>query len=332
MRISQWLRSAACLAGILTAGCVAVDVGLGPGRHAKLQEVTLREPDTWTRNRILVLDISGMITLDKGGTFSRRVRRSPDTVAAMLRKAEKDARVKAVIIRIESPGGSVTATDMIYHEIMEFRRRTKRPVSAVLMGTACSGGYYAATAAQRIYAHPTCVTGSIGVVAKFPQWRGLAGKVGVDLLVIKSGQMKDLGNPFREMPEEERAVLQELIDTFHATFLDKVVSGRPRFQSPDDLRAIADGRIYTAKQALDLGLIDHIAYLQEALDDAVREAGIRDARVITYSYVSDDEATLYSVPETSGGTGLGLGRASSIEVVADALSPGFYYLWLPGAQ
>jgi len=331
MKVLTALSLTACLvSSLLGTGCVAVDVGLGPTRHTELQEVTLREPDGLTSNRVLMLDITGTITHNSHGWLLKGRQRTPDMVSAMLRKAEKDKRVKAVIVRLETPGGGVTATDMIHHELREFRRRTDRPVVAVFMGTACSGGYYIASAAEKIYAHPTSVTGSIGVLAKFPQFGGLADKVGVDLLVIKSGKMKDLGNPLREMPKEERAVLQSLVDTFHATFLDRIIEGRSSFSNAPELLDIADGRVFTAQQALELGLVDRIAYLDEVIDDVVRDAGLRDARIVTYAYANNDEATLYTVPEVRGISHLGIAGASA-GMILETLKPGFYYLWLPGS-
>ena len=162
-----------CLAGLVAAallcGCASVD--LLSVLQPKLREVTLQQSEhgRFRSNRILLLDVSGIIASRPPGFFSLVDRCDPDTVKAVLTKAERDPRVKAVVLRIDTPGGAVSPTDTIYHELCEFRRRTGRPVLAAIMGIGCSGGYYIAAAADRIYASPSAVTGSIGVIATFPR-------------------------------------------------------------------------------------------------------------------------------------------------------------------
>ena len=323
------LLAAACLAAVL-CGCASVDVlsMLRPN----LREVTLQRPTRgrFTTNRILLLDVGGIISSRPPGVFSLINRCDPDTVKAVLTKAERDPRVRAVVVRIDTPGGGVSPTDTIYHELQEFRRRTGRPVLAAIMGIGCSGGYYIAAAADRIYATPSAVTGSIGVIATFPRVQGLADKVGFEQTVIKSGKMKDLGNPLRDMPDEERVVLQEMIDHFFGRFQDVVVAGRDAFSSPSDLGEAADGRILTAQQALNLKLVDRIAYIGTVIEDAKRDAGIRDARVVTYCYADNPDATIY----TKGAAQLPKLNLLNLDLtsILGQGKPGFHYLWLPGVE
>lgn len=324
---------------VVTSGCATVDVAslLQP----KLAEHTVVEADSWTRNKIALIDLGGVISNSDGGLLSGGDRVTPERIKAALARAEADSRVKAVVLRIDSPGGDATASDLIQHEIAAFRARTGRPVLASIQGMGCSGGYYAACGADQIAIAPTGITGSIGVIARFPQLTRLADKVGYDEVIIKSGPMKDMGNPLAEMSPDTRAVLQATIDSMYGRFLDVVVAARPAFASRDALRPVADGRIYTADQALANGLVDKVAYLDEVLADAKAAAGIRDARVVSYLYGDGTDANVYSRTGVGGGAGGvgGLGRALrgaplvnlDLTQLFGAGHGGFYYLWMPTA-
>src|SRR5262249_9481248 len=161
---------------------------------------------------------------------------------------------KAVIVRINSPGGTVTASDIMFKELQMFKQTAKVPVVAVLMDVAASGGYYVALGADTIVAHPTTVTGSIGVIMLTLDAEGLMHKLGGSAAAIKSGERKDMGSPFRAMTLEERQIFQIVIDGLQGQFLTRLVESR---KIPmDAAKRIADGRVYTAQQALDLRLID----------------------------------------------------------------------------
>ena len=307
-------------------GCMSVDISGLMGHE--LEEITLREPSRlFVPDRVAVLDIAGVISTHAPPLFGSATC-TPDGVRAVLKKLEQDPRVKALVLRINSPGGGVTATDMMHHEIRRFKEKTAIPVIAVFMDVACSGGYYLATAADAIYAHPTTITGSIGVIATFPKWQGLAGKIGYEQVVVKSGEMKDIGNPMREMSAGERKVFQDMIDDMYGRFLTTVVEGRRRYATPAELRPVADGRIYTAQQALELGLIDGICHLDQALDKALEAAGIRDARVIAYVTKDVGDPTIYSTLDAR----LVPGKLLNVDLpgVGQGSTPGFHYLWMPG--
>src|SRR5262249_39001215 len=160
------------------------------------------------------------------------------------------------------PGGTVTASDIIFRELEEFKRTTGRAVVASMLDVAASGGYYIALAADTIVAHPTTVTGSIGVIMISLNAEGLMQKVGLATATIKSGERKDMGSPFRQLTSEERAIFQAVIDDLYRQFVSKVVERRniPAATAT----ALADGRIYTAEQALGHKLVDRIGYLPEA--------------------------------------------------------------------
>jgi len=194
-------------------------------------------------------------------------------------KAHRDnPLVKAVVLRINSPGGVVGPTQELHAAVMRLREAGK-PVVASLGAVAASGGYYVAVAADRIYANPGTLTGSIGVIFQLPNVDGLMKKVGVDYVVVKAGRYKDIGNIARPMAPEERRILQTLLDDVHAQFIAAVATGRKL--DPTEVVGFADGRIVSGAQAKDLHMVDALGGLEEALDGAATLAGLsRPPRVI----------------------------------------------------
>jgi len=194
-----------------------------------------------------------------------------------------------------------------------------------MMSVAASGGYYIASACDFIVAHPSTLTGSIGVISIFPSVESLMAKVGVKVNVIKSGPAKDSGSPFRDMTDDERKLFQGIIDEYYEGFLAVVAQGRKGKIQAADLRTIADGRVYTAPQALKLGLIDAVGYFEDAFGKARRLASLKSARLVSYTYFPKTKTNVYA------------GRladfspldAKVIESMIGALKTGFYYLWLP---
>jgi protease-4 len=182
-----------------------------------------------------------------------------------------DTSVRAVVVRINSPGGVVGPTQEVYAAVQRLRKEGK-PVVASLGAVAASGGYYIAAAADRIYANPGTLTGSIGVVMQLANVGALLKKVGVDYVVVKSGEHKDIGNPGRPMSPEERRILQAMLDDVHAQFVDAVAEGRNMERRA--VLAAADGRIMSGAQAQALGLVDILGGLEDAVEGAARMAGI----------------------------------------------------------
>jgi protease IV len=307
------------------AGCSVISVDLTP-RLQPLEETTVEGRGD---AKILVVDISGVLS-DEGVTPILSVGASPPRVSLLVRmreeltKAEKDPKVRAVVLRINSPGGTVTASDIVYRELTLFRERTRRPVVAVLMDVAASGGYYVALAADTIVAHPTTVTGSIGTIMVTANAEGLMQKIGVAPVTIKSGPRKDMGSPFRTLTPEERAIFQSVIDDMHRQFSDKVAERRRL--APDAVRQLADGRIYTADQALAAKLIDQIGYMPEVLDQARKAAGVEQARVVVYGRPREYRATYYARSDVPGGS---LEATLAQLAAVSGFGPRFLYLWWP---
>jgi protease-4 len=325
MALAASLRRLALALALLSsaAGCSVISVDFSP-RIRPLEEETV---DGTGSAKVLLLDLSGLLQED---TPSLSLTTPPPRVPLLARvreelsRAEKDDKVRAVVLRINSPGGTITASDVIYREIREFKARRKIPVVAAMMDVAASGGYYAALAADQIFAHPTTVTGSIGVIMITVNAQGLLEKIGVAPLAIKSGPLKDAGSPFRGLTPEERAVFQSVIDDMYGRFVRLVAESRKIPEAK--VRGFADGRIYTAEQARALGLVDRVGYLDEAVAAARTAAGLTEARVVMYHRPREYRDNIYSGAPPS------VGADALVSQMAGLLGgPGarFLYLWWP---
>jgi protease-4 len=241
--------------------------------------------------------------------------------------AREDPRVKGVILRINSPGGTVVASELMRDEILHFRKSGK-PVVAVLMDVAASGGYYIACACDEIVAQPSTVTGSIGVLMQTVDVSGTMNLIGVKSDAITSGPNKDAGSPLRAMKPEERQLFQTIVNEMHDRFVRVVDEGRANLDE-QQVRALADGRIYTARQALEAGLIDRVAGMREAVAVAKQRAGVKRVRLVTYHRPFDYRANYYSKAPAfpPGDTNL---LKLETNALLEQTTPRFYYLWRPG--
>ncbi|HYR95155.1 MAG TPA: signal peptide peptidase SppA [Candidatus Binatus sp.] len=278
--------------------------------------------------KILLVDVSSVITdmptrrafglVEEESTVGR--------IQSELEKAKDDRRLKAIVLRVNSPGGGVTASDQIYSEIVRFKQRQQIPVIAALGDLAASGGYYVACSADRIVAHPTTVTGSIGVILMNLNLEGLLGKIGVRNETYKAGEHKDLLSPFRRATPEERRIVQSILDSLHARFVAVVRESRPKLDRAR-LAQLTDGRIFDASQALEAGLVDQVGDLHTAIDAAKAAARIDRARVVMYHRAGETRENIYSA--ASGVPA----QVNILPVDLGALAesgPRFMYLWSPG--
>ena len=311
----------AALAAALAACAPRISIDL-LGEDA-LREVVL--VDGRAKDKVLMIDIDGTISAALETGFLSREKSVVARVFERLERAARDPLVKAVILRLDTPGGEVTASDIVYHEVLRFKERTGRPVVGLMMSVAASGGYYIASACDHIVAHPSTLTGSIGVISVFPSVEGLMAKVGVKVEVVKSGGAKDSGSPFRDMSVEDRRIFQGIVDEYYEGFLRVVARGRGDKVPADRLRTIADGRVYTAPQALDLGLIDAVGYFDDAFEEAKSRAGLAGAKLVSYTYFPKTKSNIYAGPAGTPS----LTDAKVLETLAGSLKTGFYYLWLP---
>lgn len=281
MKRRRWIALGIVLVLVAAAGAVQLAAGglewtFGPSKVWEEEVVTGKG-----RDRIALIPVEGTISESPGGLWSDTI--DFEGILSQLQQAMEDDSVKAVILRINSPGGEVVASDEIYRAIKRVQEQGK-PVVASMGGTAASGGYYIATAADWILANPNTLTGSIGVIFTLPNYEGVADLIGYKVNVIQSGAMKDMGNPWREMRPDEKEVFQKLVDETYGRFVDLVAKerGMPR----EKVLTLADGRIYTGQQAKDLGLVDELGTLDDAFAAAKRLAGLEEAQLIRYVYPS----------------------------------------------
>ncbi len=250
-----------------------------------------------------------------------------DTVDELLAHAEESPSIHGLLLDIDSPGGEVDPSDVIYQRLRRFTADTGKPVVARMNGLAASGGYYVAMGASRILAHPSCLTGSIGVIIQSWNAAGMFEKVGLELVTLTSGPNKDLLNPGKPMSKEHRAIIQGIVDDAYGAFVAAVATGRGLDSTR--VRALADGRIYTARQAQALGLIDAVGYEEELLDMLRDVAGTEAVRVVEHR----TRPPLWDrLAEGLEGrlAGAAAPTARLERRLADlAPAPGLYYLW-PG--
>lgn len=258
----------------------------GPERTNELteQKIELNGSD-----KILVIPIQGEISdsPQSGGLFGIG---GQDSMVAVLKeelkKAKNDPQIKGVILKIDSPGGGVTASDIIYHELLAFKEQKKIPVVALFMDVAASGGYYVAMASDGIVSHPTAITGSIGVIISGINVKDGLEKIGIRDQSITSGANKAILSPLREFSPEQRKIIQSVVDQMYERFYKIVKKNRSKM-SDAKLRTIADGRIFTAEQALQEGLVDKVGYLHDAIDYLKKMgnySGSDSPSLIQYSY------------------------------------------------
>ncbi|NUQ63823.1 MAG: signal peptide peptidase SppA [Pirellulales bacterium] len=296
-------------------------VGTGFETTDQVREKTY-EPDRFGRGaeKVAIISVEGVI-LDGEGFVTRQIE-----------QARKDDDVKAVVLRVESPGGTISGSDFIYHRLKEFRNETGKPIVVSMGSIAASGGYYVSMAVgetpESIFAEPTTWTGSIGVIIPHYNFSSLMKELGVEEDSIASHRLKGMGSFAKPMTEEERGIFQDLVNEGFDRFKTVVKFGRPGFSGhPEKLDEVATGQVFTAEQAQKHGLIDKIAFLDDAIKRAMELGGVdpNNYRVVKYQ----PEPTLASVlfgDEIRS-------RGPDLSALLDLASPRAYYLytWLPAA-
>lgn len=306
------------------SGCILyapVDLG-SLGRPGEIEESTVLGE---SGPKIAMVDISGMISEEPSRT-SLALGERPTMLAETrnaLERAADDKEVVALLLRINTPGGSVSASDTLHHEIAEWKKQTGKPVAAFLNGLATSGGYYVAMAADHVTANPSAVTGSIGVVMPGVNIAGLMERYGVTDQTLTSGPFKDTGSMLRDMRPDERAQLDSVIHDLMERFVDVVAEGRPKLQR-EQIVKLADGRVYSASQALSAGLVDELGYLEDAVSTLEKNANITESRVVVYHRSNQRRENIYS---EAPNVAVQVNDVKLLPLGQTELAPGFYYLW-----
>ncbi len=248
--------------------------------ESTISEEVIEDGDS--NQKIAVLELEGVIQ-DTGDTSSLLGTTGYNHRAFLgkLESAKEDSAVKGVVIRVNSPGGGVVESAEIHDKIKEVQIEGKKPVYISMGGTAASGGYYIAAPADRIYASPETLTGSLGVIMQSYNYEKLTEKIGIESVTIKSGPYKDILSGDREMTEDERKILQNMIDNSYEQFVAVIAEGRG--MSEEQVKSIADGRIYDGRQAKENGLIDEFGYLEDVTAEMAADLNLEDAMVVQYT-------------------------------------------------
>jgi protease-4 len=308
---------------ILTLGCSSPGIHLFPDESQPLREFTLQGK---ADDKILLVSVSGAISdKKKAGLFSSKPSMLQEFVS-QLRKAEEDEGIKAILLKINSPGGTVTASDIIYNELMRFKKKTGAKITVAMMGVATSGGYYISLPADYIMAHPTTITGSVGAIFLRPELSGLMDKLGVEVSLNKTGKNKDMGSWFREPSREEDSIFQDLIGDMGDRFLGLVK--KHRNLTPSALEEVATARVFVAADALRAGLVDGIGYIDDALKQTIEIASLpKDTQLVVYrrTHYPNDNFYNSTLNDYSGGkiSIIDLGQLNAVA----GMEPGFYYMW-----
>lgn len=275
------------LAGLIALACFAAGcspiqfrVTIGPDDQ-KLEETVVLADARPGRDKVALIDLTGLIADRRAPGLLGPGENPVDAFLAGLKRAEDDPRVRAVVVRINSPGGTVSASDILYTELRSFSDRTGKPVVAHLGEIAASGGYYIALGADRIVAHPTCITGSIGVIIPTVNLADGLGRIGITGRSVVSGPNKNLASPIEPAQEEHYRILQQMVDEMHERFVAKVRDRRPGLDR-SVLDEVTDGRVFTGGRSHALGLADATGGLRDAFEDAKAMAEIPHASLVKY--------------------------------------------------
>jgi protease-4 len=314
------------LAGLL-GGCGTPSLLITPVQNTNtLDETTVAPGKGWFPDKIAIVELEGVISNTKSGGLLAATENPVSLFTQELNKAADDSSVKAIVLRVNSPGGTVSASDAMYQILLRFKAKTHKPVVASVQEVGASGAYYVSCGADKIVAQPTSLVGSIGVIFETFNLEGTMNKLGVRPENYKSAAHKDIGSPFREPTEDEKKIMQQLVDDYYARFQMIVTTNRP-IPNMVDLPMITDGRVFSGTKAQELGLVDKTGLLEDAIDLA-REL----------SHSPNSEVVEYKRPYGYGGSIYALNSAPmpksdvlhlELPEAASMLPTGFYYIWKP---
>ena len=320
------------------AGCGTPSFLITPIQNSnKLDEQELEPGHGWAGGKVVIIPIEGTLSNSRGGGILMPTENVLSLFTQQLQKAENDPAVKAVVLRVNSPGGTVTASDAMYQLVKRFKARTGKVVVASAQEVAASGAYYISCAADKIVAQPTSLVGSIGVIFETFQFEGTMQKLGITSEAVRSGSLKDMGSPFRAMKPEERDVMQGMVEEYFGRFVGIVSSDRPVTEKPvSDLTKYEEatyggtysGRVFSGEKAKDLGLVDETGLLEDAITLAKQLANAKDAAVVIYNRPYGYGGSIYASNYVTAP------RADTMKLelpgAAEMIPAGFYYLWMPG--
>ncbi len=299
----------------------------------RLDEMTVHRGKSWSAGKIAIIEVEGMLMNARASGLLQQGENSLSIFTEQLGHAASDPEVKAIILRINSPGGTVTTSDTMYEQLLRFKKQTNKPIIADFQEVAASGAYYLACAADKIVAHPTSVVGSIGVIFNTYDFQDTMGKIGMRAETIKSGELKDMGSMYKKLTPEERAVMQSMVDEYYARFLHVLKTSRPKLAAADEatFQQATDGRVFSGQKAMEMGLVDEVGLLEDAIKMARRMTKSPGAAVVMYKRPYGYRGSIYadaSVPQPRANADvlrLELPGSDGFPM----LTNGFYFLWQP---
>jgi len=293
MNKSFFIRIMTILIGLsIIQGCAFISLDLG--NFLQFQPFEERVLKEGAKDKILVVEVLGIITttamrdsfIPKQGTLER--------IDGILEIAKEDRSIKGILLKIDSPGGGVTASDLVFREIRQFKETHKIPVVACITGQGTSGAYMVALSADRIVALPSAVVGNVGVLLPSVSLEGLMDKLGIKNQTLTSGKLKDSGNLLRDMNKDDKAVLEGIVTEFSQDFFTKVKNLRP--VKPEDLTVIEDGRVMTASIGMKYHLIDQVGYYEDAIKIMESLSQTKTPTVVVYRRKGENKGGFYSWP------------------------------------
>lgn len=289
-KLKFWVIAAIFLS---LGGCATIH--LGPSFQKPIQEHIIEAGHS--DNKVLIVQINGIIDdQPKEGVFSQ----APsllDALMMQLNKAEKDDKIVALLLKVNSPGGGVTVSDTIFHELQQFKQRTGKKIFVQMMSLAASGGVYISMAADHIQAHPSTITGSVGVISITADLSDTLAKIGAKVNVYKTGVNKDMGSPFKATTETDQQAFQSIVDGMAETFYRLI--DEHRSITDEDMAQLKTAKVMRGTEALKIGLVDSLGYLSDATSKACHLGGAKQCRVVSYRFHENKNANTYSPTMTN---------------------------------
>ena len=327
MRVAVNLFVAGTLAWL--AGCGTPSFLITPvAGSSDLNEVTVQSGKGLFQDKIAIIEVEGTLANVKTGGLLSPSENVLSQFVQELGKAADDSSVKAVVLRVNSPGGTVSASDAMYQIVQRFKAQTHKPVVASAMELDASGAYYVTCAADKIVAQPTSLVGSIGVIFETVNLQGTMQKIGLATRSYKSAAHKDIGSPFRPSTPDEDAIFQGIIDEYYARFKNIVLTNR-HLHDDDTFTMITDGRVFSGQRACELGLVDQVGLLEDAIDLAKKLAKTPNAQTIAYKHPYGYSGSIYAVEQTPPPAAQSNVLHLDLPESASILPSGFYYIWKP---
>jgi len=324
------LRLAICGLAALLVGCGTPSFLVTPVANTnQLTETEVMGGRGLFPPKVAIVEVEGMLVNAKSSALLQPTENPVSLFTQELNAAAADDSVKAIVLRVNSPGGTVSSSDAMYQILKRFKEKTHKPVVASAQEVAASGAYYVSCGADKIIAQPTSIVGSIGVIFETYNLEGTMSKLGVRPGAFKSAAHKDIGSPFRSATEEEQQIMQGMVDEYYARFKQVVTSNRPVPVTDETFKMITDGRVFSGQRAAELGLVDQTGLLEDAVTLAKQLANVPNAKVIAYKRPYGYGGSIYALNETPTPQADSHVMQLQLPEAATMLPSGFYYLWKP---